>query len=86
LLFSYKIVCVTGGTSGIGLGIAKHYLAEGATVIISGRITKKLDESKQALFHLSLYAICWDITAYEVADAVMLPLVVCRWRIWPLRH
>ncbi len=32
-----KIAVVTGGSTGIGLGIAKRFAAEGATVIITGR-------------------------------------------------
>lgn len=57
LQLSNKIVFVSGGTSGIGLGIAKLFLAEGATVIISGRNKKKLDETKQALNNQNLYTI-----------------------------
>lgn len=67
LQLSNKIVFVSGGTSGIGLGIAKLFLAEGATVIISGRNKKKLDETKQALNNQNLYTICWDITDEKVA-------------------
>lgn len=32
-----KVAVVTGGSSGIGLGIAKRFAAEGATVFITGR-------------------------------------------------
>lgn len=38
-----KIAVVTGSTSGIGLGIAKHFTAEGATVFITGRRQAELD-------------------------------------------
>ena len=36
-----KVAIVTGSTSGIGIGIAKVYAAEGATVVISGRRAEK---------------------------------------------
>jgi len=32
-----KVVVITGGTSGIGLEIAKHSISQGASVVISGR-------------------------------------------------
>ena len=40
---------VTGGSSGIGLAIAKSYLDNGASVVISGRNEKKLNEARLSL-------------------------------------
>lgn len=36
-----KVAIVTGSTSGIGIGIARLYAAEGAKVIICGRRKEK---------------------------------------------
>lgn len=36
-----KVAIVTGSTSGIGIGIAKLYAKEGATVVICGRREEK---------------------------------------------
>ncbi len=41
--FNQKVVVVTGGTSGIGLATAKAFVAEGATVFITGRRQDVLD-------------------------------------------
>lgn len=38
-----KIAVVTGGTSGIGLGLAKAFAARGNTVIVTGRTRARLD-------------------------------------------
>ncbi|WP_428943338.1 SDR family NAD(P)-dependent oxidoreductase [Pantoea sp. FN060301] len=44
-----KIAVVTGGSSGIGLAIAKHLIAEGAQVIITGRTQTTLTKAVEAL-------------------------------------
>ena len=40
--FAGKVVLVTGGNSGLGLETAKHFAAEGAKVIITGRREEQL--------------------------------------------
>ena len=41
--FQGKVAVVTGGNSGIGLGVAKAYAREGAQVAITGRNEKTLE-------------------------------------------
>ena len=44
-----KIALVTGGTSGLGLATAQHFIAEGAQVFITGRRQDALDAAVQQL-------------------------------------
>lgn len=50
-LLKDKIVLIVGGTSGIGNAIAKIFLDNGATVIISGRNKKNLIDTKNKLIN-----------------------------------
>jgi len=44
-----KSAIITGGGSGIGLEIAKKFISEGASVVISGRTESKLEKAKKGL-------------------------------------
>src|SRR6266513_6037616 len=60
-----KIALVTGGSSGIGLGIAKRFAQEGARVFITGRRQSQLDEAVASI-GVNAAAIQGDTT--DLAD------------------
>ncbi len=47
--FENKVALVTGGSSGIGLGIAKQLAREGARVIITGRDVTRLEQAAKEI-------------------------------------
>lgn len=44
-----KVTLVTGGSTGIGLAIARRFAAEGATVYLTGRRKTELDAAVEAV-------------------------------------
>ena len=66
--FVGKKVLVTGGSSGIGLEIAKEFLAEGAEVMITGRNREHLKVTKQKLNSTLLKTIEWDVADVKSLD------------------
>lgn len=49
------VVCITGGSSGIGLGLAEEFLKAGSTVIITGRRQGPLEDAKKKLSKLHTF-------------------------------
>ena len=43
-----KVAVVTGSTSGIGIGIAREFAAEGAHVVAMARTEREPDEKEEA--------------------------------------
>ena len=73
-LYKGKTVFVTGGGSGINLGVAKNFAALGANVAICGRTQEKLDAAAEELRALgakvcSVAADVRDIAALQAAFA-----------------
>jgi NAD(P)-dependent dehydrogenase (short-subunit alcohol dehydrogenase family) len=64
-----KVAVLSGGTSGIGLAIARRFVAEGAHVFIFGRHRDTLDEAVQ-LTGANVTAIEADATRLEDLDRV----------------
>jgi NAD(P)-dependent dehydrogenase (short-subunit alcohol dehydrogenase family) len=65
-----KVAVVTGGNSGIGLATARAFHANGATVVISGRDHKTLEEVSRQLGHHVL-AVPTDVTKLNEIDQLM---------------
>ena len=62
-----KTIFISGGTSGIGLGIAKMFLLEGGKVVISGRSEQNLLNTKAKINNSNLYTIKWDISDEKIS-------------------
>lgn len=72
-LFRGKTVFVTGGGSGINLGIAKNFAALGANIAICGRKQDKLDAAAEELRALGakVFAESADVREYPRLEAVI---------------
>ena len=71
-VFAERTVFITGGGSGINLGIAKCYAAVGARVAICGRNEDKLDNAKSQLEEIGAktHAVVADVRDFDaVQDA-----------------
>jgi len=65
--FAERVVFVTGGSSGINLGIAKCYAQVGAKIAICGRTEEKLDAAKTELEALGakVHAVVADVRNFD---------------------
>lgn len=66
-VFVDRTVFITGGGSGINLGIAKSYAAVGAKIAICGRTEEKLDDAKSELEEIGAktHAVVADVRDFE---------------------
>jgi NAD(P)-dependent dehydrogenase (short-subunit alcohol dehydrogenase family) len=67
-----KVACVTGGSRGIGLGIVKAFLDEGALVVMNGRDAAKAQKSADELGAGDrLHIIAGSVMEREVCEAII---------------
>src|SRR5438105_10555631 len=76
-LYAGKTVFVTGGGSGINLGVARNFAALGANIAICGRTQDKLDAAARELRELNAHAtatvlpVAADVRDYAAVEAAM---------------
>ncbi len=63
-----KKILITGGSEGIGLAMAKKFIAAGADVMITGRKVDKLQIATAAIASDHLHTMLWDITDIQNID------------------
>lgn len=72
-MFSGKTLCVSGGTSGINLGIARHFAGQGANVFVFSRSQDNVDAAVAGLKDLGAEAdgISVDVRQYDQVEDAM---------------
>ena len=65
---SQRTILITGGTSGIGLELARQLLARGNTVLVTGRDQQKLDAARRTL--PALHAFRSDVSDPAAIEAL----------------
>ncbi len=64
-----KVAVVTGGTTGIGFATAKRFVDEGASVFITGRRQKELDEAVRAIGR-NVVGVKGDVSKLQDLDSL----------------
>lgn len=68
--FDGKVVCITGGTKGLGKAMAKAFLEEGAYVCINGRTQENITKFLNEFQGQKVIALNADISNYEAMESM----------------
>ena len=73
MLLENKVIIITGGSSGMGLGMAKEFVKQGAKVVITGRDTERLENAKTEIltFGEAIETFQMDVREVEHVEAMV---------------
>jgi 3-oxoacyl-[acyl-carrier protein] reductase len=57
-----KNIIITGGSDGIGLAMARKFIAAGANVLITGRNAERLEAAASSIDSTRLHTLQWDVS------------------------
>jgi NAD(P)-dependent dehydrogenase (short-subunit alcohol dehydrogenase family) len=66
--FEGKVAVITGGNSGIGFATAKRLVAEGASVVITGRRQAELDNAVNEIGNSGAVGVQGDVSNMQDLD------------------
>ncbi len=67
MLLENKVIIITGGSSGMGLGMAKEFVKQGAKVVITGRDAERLENAKNEILTFGSSIETFQMDVREVA-------------------
>lgn len=70
-ILSCKKILITGGSEGIGLAMAKKFIAAGAEVLITGRNVEKLQKAKNNINSGRLFTMQWNVCDVNNIDSYL---------------
>ncbi len=71
----HKVAIVTGASRGIGRAIAKAFLDEGASVVVTSRRQEAADAAVASFQHSNAVAMACDISNYTAVERVVLETI-----------
>ena len=73
MLLENKVIIITGGSSGMGLGMAKEFVKQGAKVVITGRDAERLQNAKNEIltFGETIETFQMDVREVEHVEAMV---------------
>ena len=73
MLLENKVIIITGGSSGMGLGMAKEFVKQGAKVVITGRDLERLQKAKAEILtygeHIEIFQM--DVREVEHVEGMV---------------